>query len=116
MPLNLDFEEKLGATYLALNKQKEAKKVFEFVLRENPKRPVALTNLGYIYILEMDIPKSMELYDKAIALDPDYEQALINKAAILLLLKKKEAAKNLLQRVLRINPENERARMLLGGQ
>ncbi len=114
MKYNLDFQEKLGTTYLALNKREKAKKTFEFILHENPKRPVALTNLGYIYILEMNIRKSLELYDKAIALDPDYEQALMNKAAVMLLTKKKKQANNLLKRVLKINPDNIQARRMLG--
>ena len=38
MPLNLDFQEKLGATYIQLQYLPQAQKVFEFILSENPNR------------------------------------------------------------------------------
>lgn len=109
MPYNLDFQEKLGATYVLLQELAKAKTTLEFVLNENPKRKVALMNLGYVYALQGDLPQGEQLYDKAIALDPDYEQALLNKAAIRLHLKDKKTARQLLERVLKINPQNAQA-------
>lgn len=113
MRLNLDFQEKLGATYIALKDLAGAKQTFEFVLEENPKRPIALSNLGYIHVLQGDYAQGEALYDRAIALDPDYEQALLNKAAVRFLYKDVEGGKALLERVLQINPENPQALQLL---
>ncbi|MFT4973211.1 MAG: putative CXXCH cytochrome family protein, partial [Saprospiraceae bacterium] len=110
LPLHLDFQEKLGATYFNLKQIPKAKKVFEFVLSENKKRPVALSNLGYMKVLNGNIQGGMEMYDAALALDPDYENALLNKASALLFQKKNEAGKKLLERVLEINPENEQVK------
>jgi tetratricopeptide (TPR) repeat protein len=110
LPLHLDFQEKLGATYFNLKQIPKAKKVFEFVLSENKKRPVALSNLGYMEVLNGNIQGGMEMYDAALALDPDYENALLNKASALLFQKKNEAGKKLLERVLEINPENEQVK------
>lgn len=109
MPLHLDFQEKLGTTYFVLQQFPEAQKAFEFVLSENEKRPVALSNLGYLYVLQGNVDKGEKLYNQAIALDPDYEQVLLNKAAVLLLKKENEAAKEFLKRVLKINPQNQQA-------
>ncbi|HHS95671.1 MAG TPA: tetratricopeptide repeat protein, partial [Phaeodactylibacter sp.] len=97
MPLHLDFQEKLGNTYLALEYLPQAKKVFDFVLKENPKREMALCNRGYIAALEGDWATSEKLYDQAIALNPDYEQAILNKAALYMHLKKKDKAERLLK-------------------
>ncbi len=113
MPLQLEFQEKLGTTYLGLQYLPQARKVYEWILSENPKREVALCNLGYIEALQGHFAKAENLYDKALALDPDYEQALVNKAALKLFLKDESAARNLSRRILRLNPGNVQARRLL---
>lgn len=113
MPLNLDFQEKLGATYISLKQLEEAKQTFELVLSENPKREIALSNLGYLHVLQADYTTGEMLYDQAIALNPDYEQALLNKAAVRFLYKDVDAGKQLLERVLQINPANQQAQQFL---
>lgn len=110
LPLHLDFLEKKGAALVNLQRLPEAKAVFEKVLAENPKRPVALTNLGYLTVMSGRVAEGERLYDQAIALDPDYEQALVNKAAVLIFQQKRAEALKLLRRVLKINPGNEQAR------
>ena len=113
LPYELDFQEKRGSALFALNRFDEARSVFEFVLKEDEKRPVALSNLGYLFVLKGEVEKGEAMYNKAIALDPDYEQALLNKAAVLLFKAKKEAARKLLKRVLKINPQNQQALVAL---
>lgn len=112
MPLNLDFQEKLGGVYITLQYLPQAKKVYEFVLSENPKREVALCNLGYVAALQGRFVKAERLYDSALLLNPDYEQALMNKVAIHLYQKDKKRARYLLQQILKINPENAEASRL----
>ncbi len=113
MPYHLDFLEKNGLALVALRRLPEAKTCFEKVLAENPKRPVALCNLGYVVAVSGEVAKAEALYNQAIALDPDYEQALVNKAALLIFLKKAGEAKRLLGKVLKKNPGNEQARKAL---
>lgn len=113
MPYNLDFQQKLGSTYISLQQIDLAQKTFEFILKENPKRKISLSNLGYLLVLQGQMEQGKALYNKAIALDPDYEQVLLNKAAILLYKKKTTASKELLERILRINPENTQAQAVL---
>lgn len=108
-PFHLDFLEKKGATLANLKRLSEAEKTLEKVLSENPRRPVALNNLGFVKVLQGKMAEGQKLYDQAIALDPDYEQVLVNKAALLIFLKKPEEARRLLLRVLKINPGNEQA-------
>lgn len=109
LPFHLDFLEKKGAVLVALKRYDLAKEVLAKVVAENPKRPVALCNLGYAYAMKGDLLAAERLYDEALALDPDYEQALVNKAALLIFQQKKPAARVLLGRVLRINPLNRQA-------
>ena len=114
LSLHLDFLEKKGIALLSLKRIKTAKTVFEKVILENPKRPVALCNLGYAHALTGNLPKAEQLYNRAIALDPDYAQALINKAALLAYHKKKKEAWDILKRVLRKDPSNKQAREAIG--
>ena len=113
LPFHLDFQEKLGLAYANLRMLKEAEEVFTFVLKENPKRPVALSNLGFLQVVQQKFKEGEELYDRAIALDPDYEQALLNKAAILIQRSAAKEAIEYLERVLLINPANQQAQLAL---
>jgi len=115
MPLVLSFQEKLGTAHLQLRQLDKAKEVFLFILSENPKQKIALSNLGFAHALSGEFQKAESYYDRAIAQDPDYEQALLNKAAIRNLNGDLKSTKRLLKRVLKINPENAQALSVLAG-
>ena len=112
-PFNLDFQEKLGTTYIAMQYLPQAMQVYEFILKENPKRKIAQCNLGYVKALMGKYDEAEKHYDVAIALDPDYEQALLNKASLLLQKNDKAACLKILNRILKINPENGQAITLI---
>ena len=59
-----------------------------------------------------DVISADEMYAKALALDPDNEQALLNMAGTKYFLGKKGEAGKLLDRLLIINPANETAKIL----
>ncbi len=109
-PLNLEFLEKNSVALLQVGRTSEAQTTLEFVLAENPKRKLALSNLGYILASQGKVEQAEFFYDRAIALDPDYEQALINKAAVRMFKNDLKVAEQLLRRVLEVNPENGQAR------
>lgn len=113
-PFNLDFQQKLGTTYAKLRMFTEAEKTFKFIINENPKRPDALTNLGFILVSKGDYRNGEMYYQKALSLNPDYEQALMNQVGLHLQREEIAKAKGLLQRVLKKNPENEQAKGILG--
>lgn len=110
MPFNLDFQEKLGITELYRKDLVAAKRTFDFVLQENPKRPMAQLNRGYLFALEGQLEIAEHHYDRAIQLDPDYAQAYLNKAAIRLAEKDRESTVQLLRKVLELQPDNSEAR------
>jgi tetratricopeptide (TPR) repeat protein len=113
MPLNLEFQEKLGAALVGLKRWEEAERTLSFVLQENPKRPLALTNLGFVYANQRRLKQAARLYDQALELDPDYTQALLNRAAIFLAENNSTAAREYLLRVLKKEPGNAQARQVL---
>ena len=113
MPYDLDFLEKKATCLMYLKRAKKAKETFQLVLSENAKRKISLCNLGFLYVSENNFLQGVEFYKKALALDPDYEQALLNLAAVYLYQNKRQEAVPLLQRLLKINPNNQEATDLL---
>lgn len=81
-PLNLEFQEKYGVALAMGGKSEEAERVFRMVLLEDPSRPLALTNLGYLRALQGDYTAAETYYRKALALDPDFRQARENLDAL----------------------------------
>lgn len=103
---NLSFKNKLGAVLVQQQKLEEGIAVLNESLQLNPKQPEAITNLGFAKLLSGDLNAAMNHYNQAINLDPDFEQVLVNKAAILNMQGNKQESKKLLQQVLKRNPKN----------
>ncbi len=110
---SMDFENKYGICLLALGRLDEAQKIFEFVLGEHPGHVSANTNLGYIYMQTGNNTMAYDYLLRANALDPDYEQNLINLAVWHHSNKQYDKAKKRLEHLLKKHPENENARAML---
>lgn len=81
-PFNLDFREKYGYALGVNKKNTEAEKIYREILLEDPFRPISLTNLGYLRALQYDFETARIYYLKALAIDPDYAQAIENLEAL----------------------------------
>ncbi|MEZ5018290.1 MAG: tetratricopeptide repeat protein [Flavipsychrobacter sp.] len=112
-PYALDFQNKYGISLLATQNITEAKKVFEFILQENKKYAPANTSLGYIYMQEGNMVMAYDYLKKAIAIDPDDEQTLINLAVVYHFKGEDGNAKKNLKQLLKINPDNTKAKAML---
>ena len=82
-PFNLEFNEKLGLSLGMQGRTQEAKGIFLSILREDPSRPLALTNLGYLHAISGDLTAAEAYYRQALKLDPDFDQAKENLKALL---------------------------------
>ncbi|MBL0340489.1 MAG: tetratricopeptide repeat protein [Bacteroidetes bacterium] len=113
-PLHPDFANKY-ATSLAQNKRiSEGKSLLEKTVLEYPKYPAAISNLGYLILLQDgDTSKAMQFYNRALELDPDYDQAILNKAGLYMYTGKKEKAKTLLIKYLERRPGHPKVTELL---
>ncbi len=112
-PYNLDFQLKMGSLYAAAGQIERAMNVYEFVIRENPKIPAALVNLGYLQLVKGQDQIAESLYWKALSLDPDYEQGLMNLAGLHVYRKEMPQAKEILKKILKKNPANKQAAEIL---
>ncbi len=109
-----DFTNKHATALVQLNKHEEAKKVLKRAIHDYPNYPPALTNLGYLMLLtEQDTASARKLYDRALALDPDYDQAVLNKSGLLVMLGKRQDAYQLLTRFLKRKPGHIQAQQLI---
>jgi len=110
---SLDFENKYGTCLLALNRLDEAKKVFDFVLTENPDYVSANTNLGFLYMQQHNNVMAYNYLTRANELDPDHEQTLINLAVYYHNNQQQDKAKKCLEHLLKKHPANAQAKAML---
>ena len=112
-PYVLDFRNKYASLLIATGEQFAAEDQWAFVLEENPYHRESLNNYGY-YLLRAGRPeKGTKLIKRAVERYPDYEMAWLNLASAYLMQENYEKAKSCLEQVLRINPNNRRARQTL---
>ena len=113
-PLIPDFANKYASALASSGDYSNARKIYLAVIKLQPKYAPAYCNLGYLVLVaDKNTALAMSYYDKALALDPDYEAALSNKAALLAFKGDKQHAVKMLNRLLKRNPSNVQAKELL---
>jgi hypothetical protein len=110
---SLDFQSKYGVCLMSVGKLAEAMKVFEFIASENPDYLSANTNLGFLYMQQGDATAAFDYLTRAQALDPDYEQNLINLAVWYHNNGSAGNAKRVLGHLLKKHPDNARAKAMM---
>jgi tetratricopeptide (TPR) repeat protein len=112
-PYNLDFRNKLGSALAAVNDLKAAEQEFGLILQENPKHVSASTNLGFIKLKQGKTLDAINLYNRALKYDPDYEPLLLNLAGYYAFMNDKKQSIYYLKRILKKNPGNQKAKSAL---
>ena len=113
MPLGLDFRMKL-ANALIQNKNLSAAKIeLSFILKENSKYDEAHKAIGYIYLNENKFKASISSTQKAIALNPNNEQAYINLAVANYKLQRLDKVRKILLKANRLYPANKQIEAML---
>lgn len=114
-PLYPEFANKYAASLAATGKTVEALEVLNKVNAEYPWHPAIASNLGFMKLVYSggDTSGVMASYNRALSLDPDYPQALLNKAGFLIATGKKGEASKILKRLLRIDPGNKKGQELV---
>ena len=110
-PYNAEFANKYGSALGSAGKLEEAFQVFSALVKEHPEFAPGYCNLGYLVLTrERNVAVAQQYFDAALALDPDYELALLNKATAFIVEGKIANARQVLQQVLKINPDNMQAK------
>jgi Cytochrome c554 and c-prime/Tetratricopeptide repeat len=113
-PLDPNFANEFAEILASNGKTAEAMRIFKTIIEMQPKFAPSYSNLGYLYLsVEKNSKKAGELYDKALALNPDYTNALFNKAALFMMNGSKKEAISALKKILNVEPGNEKAIMAL---
>ncbi len=112
-PYYFEFTNKQGVALMKNQKQREAKKLFSTLIKENPSYAPGWTNYGYIRLLEGAAEDAELAYNKAISLDPDYVLGYLNLTGLYLYRGDELKAKEILKKILVIDPQNSQAKEIL---
>jgi Flp pilus assembly protein TadD len=112
-PLQAEFLNKKAASLMQLNKQDQAEKIYRQIIKDHPYFSPAFSNLGYLSMNKGNYTEAMQLLNKSLQLDPDYELAVFNKATLLLQMNRKAEAIQLLKRFQKRFPKNQKAQKAL---
>ncbi|MDX1740241.1 MAG: tetratricopeptide repeat protein [Rhodothermales bacterium] len=112
-PDHLQFRNKLATTYTADRQLERATALFDDVLEDNPKFGEAYNNRGFARVLLGDIEGAQDDFETALALNPDLEPALANLASLHANMNRFEEARVYLERLIRMEPENQNYLRLL---
>lgn len=84
-PLNPQFRNKYASALITVNRNAEAFTEFAAIVKEHPYFAPALSNYGYLLLtMKNDPAGAMTYYDRALKIDPDYTNAILNKAGLYL--------------------------------
>tara|TARA_Y100000589_G_scaffold131563_2_gene125319 strand:- start:14567 stop:16378 length:1812 start_codon:yes stop_codon:yes gene_type:complete len=108
-PFNLEFRNKYAVNLFEQKKIQFAIDEFNFIINEDSNFTSAYSNLGYVYSYLGDYSTALSYYNYALNLNPNHEPTLVNKAQLLLIQNNLEDAYIYIDKVLKLNPENQDA-------
>ena len=92
----------------------EARQRYEKLLAAHPAHAHGHNGLGALLLGQSQSAKALEHFERCLAADPEHRAALANAAGILRRRRKLERAAALLRRLLKLDGQNEQARLQLG--
>lgn len=112
-PFYFEFSNKFGSSALLNGKTELAEAAFKRLTKENPLFVAGWSNLGYLKLLKADYQSAIYYSNKALQLDYSYIPARLNRAGGLYGLNQTNDLELELQKILDIDPGNERAKLFL---
>ncbi len=105
---------KAGKEHFAAGRLEEAERCFAEIRKSNPDNKEACNNLGVIAFQQGEAGKALQLFSKALELDPYYRDALLNFAELSGKAKQPKIAITGLKAYLQDNPQDRQVRDMLG--
>ncbi|MFH1137897.1 MAG: tetratricopeptide repeat protein [Pseudomonadota bacterium] len=112
-PHNPELKTFIGESYLSAGLSQEAEKAFKASIQDNPDNVFVYNRLGIAFRRQKKFVEAVNLYLKALTLDPDEENLLFNLARAYLGAGKKDLAAASLNKAIKLHPEFSEARELL---
>ncbi|GAC1663548.1 MAG: hypothetical protein NVS9B4_18450 [Candidatus Acidiferrum sp.] len=103
----------LGMFYAQQNQMPQATEYLRKALALRPNYPEALNNLGVLAVRQQDYVNAEEYFKSCILAAPSFDQAYLNLARLYAIRNEKEKAREILQRLLRVQPEHTAAKQTL---
>ncbi len=119
-PMNADLYVQRARALAKLNRLDDAMRDLNFSLDIEPKAPRTLYYLGYTHALSGDTAMAFDYFDKALAIDPEFDEVYESKAEILGKLGRREEARVAIDKAIeyaRVNPAyyyNAKGKLLKG--
>lgn len=88
-----------GFSFLREGHYQKALIFFDALVILDPKNAYDAQTLGALYLQMGDLQKALNALNQALALEPDHEPTLLNKAKVLISLHQKENALDLIKRL-----------------
>jgi tetratricopeptide (TPR) repeat protein/peroxiredoxin len=103
----------LGMLFAQQNQMRRASDYLQKAIDLRPDYPEALNNLGILFVQLRDYTKAEEQFKTCIRLIPGFDQSYLNLARLYAMQSESEKARDVLQQLLSIQPQNSGARQIL---
>ncbi len=103
----------LGMLYAPQGQMQRASEYLQRAVDLRPDYPEALNNLGVLFVRGQDYAKAEEQFKTCIRVAPNFDQSYLNLARLYALRNDKEQARNVLQELLHLQPQNAGAKQAL---
>jgi len=112
-PENPEANYSLGMLYAQRNETVKAEQNFQNALKVRPEYADALNNYGVLLVREQHYAEAEQKFWSCIQANPKFDQAYLNLARLYVLLNEKDKAREVLQELLRQQPEHQMAQQAL---
>ncbi|HEY1809730.1 MAG TPA: FG-GAP-like repeat-containing protein [Acidobacteriaceae bacterium] len=113
LPDDAEISYSLGMLYAEQNQLKSAADYLQRALTLKPDYPEALNNLGIIFVRLGNYTQAEDKFRTGIRLSPAFDQSYLNLARLYALENDREQARQVLNQLLTLQPENANARKVL---
>jgi tetratricopeptide (TPR) repeat protein len=100
----------IGMFYAQQNQLTRAADFLQKAAELRPDYPEALNNLGVLYVREQDYAKAEAQFRRCIQINPVFDQSYLNLARLYVMQNDKQKAREVLQDLLRAQPQNANAK------